>query len=176
MHCTQCGQPIQDGGLFCGACGTPSPAATAASPGVVTTAPGPAAAPATGTKACPFCGEQIMQVAVRCRHCSSDLTARPGPGGIVVQGPTGMPQGAPSIVIQNVQAGPPVQQQYIPRQYKNPAVAMLLSIFFPGGGQFYNGHAGKGILIFCTCWLIIPWIWGIIDAYTSAQRINRVGF
>jgi TM2 domain-containing membrane protein YozV len=82
----------------------------------------------------------------------------------------------PSIVIQNVQASQPAQQAFVPHQVKNPGIAMLLSIIFPGGGQFYNGHAGKGILIMCTFWLVIPWIYGIFDAYACANRINRVGF
>lgn len=28
------------------------------------------------TKACPYCGEQILAVAVKCKHCGSDLAAR----------------------------------------------------------------------------------------------------
>jgi TM2 domain-containing membrane protein YozV len=118
-----------------------------------------------------------MQAAVRCRFCSSDLTApRQQGGGIVVTGPPPAAAG-PSIVIQNVQAAqPPAQQAFIPHQVKNPGLALLLSIIFPGGGQFYNGHVGKGILILCTFWLIIPYIYGIFDAYSSANRINRVGF
>jgi TM2 domain-containing membrane protein YozV len=75
----------------------------------------------------------------------------------------------PSIVIQNVQSSQPAQQQFVPHQVKNPGIAMLLSIVFPGGGQFY-------ILILCTFWLVCPWIYGIFDAYASANRINRVGF
>jgi hypothetical protein len=117
-----------------------------------------------------------MQAAIRCRHCSSDLTApRQQQGGIIVTGP---PAGTaqPSIVIQNVQASQPPPPAFVPREIKNPGIAMLLSVIFPGGGQFYNGHAGKGILILLTFWLVIPWIWGIFDAYSSANRINRVGF
>jgi hypothetical protein len=29
------------------------------------------------TKACPFCGEQILEVAVKCKHCQSALTELP---------------------------------------------------------------------------------------------------
>src|SRR5260370_32485983 len=174
MNCTQCGQVIQRATRFCPGCGAAVAAVAAAAVGgaVSSAVGGPAP-----TKACPFCGEQIMQAAVRCRFCSSDLTAQPGShGGIVVQGPGSALTGVPSIVIQNVQSSQPAHSQYIPHEVKNPGVAMLLSIVFPGGGQFYNGHAGKGILILCTCWLVIPWIWGIFDAYSCAKRINRVGF
>lgn len=170
MTCTNCGKMVADGAFFCNGCGTAVPSA-AISPGQTTVAPS-----APTTKPCPYCGEQIMQAAIRCRFCSSDLTApRQQQGGIVVTGPptTG---GQPSIVIQNVQAASPTQPAFAAQQYKNPGIAMLLSIVFPGGGQFYNGHPGKGILILCTFWLVIPWIWGIFDAYSCANRINRVGF
>lgn len=176
MNCTHCGQPIADGAKFCVSCGTSASSAVAAA--AAGYGAGTVTAPATpATKPCPFCGEQIMQAAVRCRFCNSNLTGSLSPapaGGVVVQGPSsaGAP---PQIVIQNVQTqqSPPA---FVPREIKNPGLAMLLSIIFPGGGQFYNGHAGKGILILCTCWLILPWIWGIFDAYSCAKRINRVGF
>lgn len=172
MTCTNCGQAVQEGMSFCSGCGTGVALATAATVG---TAPGPLIA-APATKACPLCGEQIMQAAVRCRFCNSDLTAaRQQQGGIALNAPPAGTTQGPSIVIQNVQAGHPAQQ-FVPQQIKNPGIAMLLSIVIPGGGQFYNGHAGKGVLILFTCWLIIPWIYGIFDAYACANRINRVGF
>jgi TM2 domain-containing membrane protein YozV len=62
------------------------------------------------------------------------------------------------------------------RQYKNPGVALALAIIFPGAGQFYNGHIGKGILVLVTAWLVIPYIWSWFDAYSCAKRINAVGF
>src|SRR5689334_11951276 len=34
--------------------------------------------PAAGdTKPCPFCGEEIKKVAVRCKHCQADLSKQP---------------------------------------------------------------------------------------------------
>ncbi|MEI8350020.1 MAG: hypothetical protein WCI77_07690 [Candidatus Omnitrophota bacterium] len=56
---------------------------------------------------------------------------------------------------------------------RNPAIAALLSFIIAGAGQIYNGQIGKGILIFLTAWLVIPWIYGIFDAYNTAKRINN---
>jgi len=74
-----------------------------------------------------------------------------------------------------------------PKFYKNPAVATILSFFFMGLGQIYNGQIGKGIL-FLVAYIIslllmfiliglittpILWIWGMIDANNSAKRVNE---
>ncbi len=56
---------------------------------------------------------------------------------------------------------------------RNPVIAALLSFVIGGAGQIYNGQVGKGVLIFLTTWLVIPWIYGIFDAYNTAQKINR---
>ncbi len=73
---------------------------------------------------------------------------------------------------------------------KNPGLAAVLSFFYTGLGQIYNGQIGKGILLFlvrlvsdCLFFLIFPlacsfllWIYGMYDAYKSAERINTRGF
>jgi TM2 domain-containing membrane protein YozV len=70
---------------------------------------------------------------------------------------------------------------------KSPAVSVLLSVFIPGLGSMVNDNVGVGvaILIFNIIgWILaivligIPlaigtWIWGLVDAYQSAQRWNR---
>ena len=69
---------------------------------------------------------------------------------------------------------------------KNPGIAAVLSFFWTGVGQIYNGQIKKGIiligvqilnalLMFLIIGLItypVVWIWGIFDAYKKAERIN----
>jgi TM2 domain-containing membrane protein YozV len=70
---------------------------------------------------------------------------------------------------------------------KNPGVAAVLSFFFCGLGQIYNGQIFKGIVMFVAYSISllmmfiligfitspILWIWGIYDAYRNAERINK---
>ncbi len=56
------------------------------------------------TKSCPYCGEEILAVAVKCKHCGSRLTAPPSPASqlppTIVQPPVeGNPLGNASLVI-----------------------------------------------------------------------------
>ena len=69
---------------------------------------------------------------------------------------------------------------------RSPVIAAILSLFIWGLGQIYNGQFGKGIAYFvigilCAASIMIfiglllaPiwWLIGIVDAYTSAKRIN----
>jgi len=61
---------------------------------------------------------------------------------------------------------------YYEQKKKNAGIATALSFIIPGVGQMYLGKVGKGILILIFCWLIIPWLYGIYDAYTSANNYN----
>lgn len=70
---------------------------------------------------------------------------------------------------------------------KNPILALILSIFFPGIGQFYNGQPKKGILLIIAAIIsvalfiimigavlyLIVWVYALYDAYTSAVSINN---
>ena len=69
---------------------------------------------------------------------------------------------------------------------KSPGLAAVLSFFFCGLGQIYNGQILKGLIFvvaYAASWLMmwivigfattpILWIWGMVDAYRTAQRIN----
>lgn len=79
---------------------------------------------------------------------------------------------------------PYYQQGYAPQlvpyvKRKDPGVALLLSFFFPGLGQIYNGDVGKGIAFMIAFWLliwvfigVIFWVWAMADAYQTANSIN----
>jgi TM2 domain-containing membrane protein YozV len=101
------------------------------------------------------------------------------------------------VVVQNQIQAPPViypapygMPAYPPVHYvrrKDPGVAVLCSFFLPGAGQLYNGQVGKGLafmvatvvnffLLFIGIGFLTglaTWIWGMIDAHGTAERINR---
>lgn len=70
---------------------------------------------------------------------------------------------------------------------KSAGLALLASFFIPGLGSMINGEVGKGVLILVGYVICIPfalfyigiplmlalWIYGMVDAYTSAQNWNR---
>lgn len=70
---------------------------------------------------------------------------------------------------------------------KNPALSVLLSMLIPGLGSMVNENAGVGVailalnivgLLLSLVLIGIPlvlgsWIYGLVDAYKSAQRWNR---
>jgi TM2 domain-containing membrane protein YozV len=72
---------------------------------------------------------------------------------------------------------------------KNPATASILSFLFIGLGQAYNGEITKAVVflilyaisIILTFFMIgfvttpILWLWSMVDAYRSSQKMNQVG-
>lgn len=70
---------------------------------------------------------------------------------------------------------------------KNPGIAAVLSVFWTGVGQIYNGQIIKGLILIVVqminsalMWVLIGfitfpivWIWGIYDAYKTAERMNK---
>lgn len=61
----------------------------------------------------------------------------------------------------------------VKKEEHSPALAVILSFIIAGLGQIYNGQVWKGLLIFITSLLVIPWIIGMFDAYFVAKKISR---
>lgn len=144
------------------------------------------------------CGQKMTvddaQVGVQfgCVNCGHPFVVPPNPLGsdlVPLTPPPAQPPAQPPP-----QQTPFVQAQYQPQahvyvssQPKNAGLAAVLSFLYCGLGQIYNGQIGKGIgflflYSFCLllCLLIIGfilapvvWIIGIIDAYSTAEGINR---
>ena len=53
---------------------------------------------------------------------------------------------------------------------RTPWLRALASLLLPGAGQAMNGEPGKAIAVLLTCWLIVPWIFGVFDAWRVARR------
>jgi TM2 domain-containing membrane protein YozV len=73
-------------------------------------------------------------------------------------------------------------QPPIVKKEKNALAAALFSVLFTGSGQVYNGQTMKGIGILIAAIIgyflfVIPGliviIYGIYDAYTTAQKMNK---
>jgi TM2 domain-containing membrane protein YozV len=68
-------------------------------------------------------------------------------------------------------------------ELRSPSTAALLSTFFPGAGQLYNGQVGKGMAFFMATIVglvlgplaVIPYVWSIVDSYNTSRRINAYG-
>ncbi len=70
---------------------------------------------------------------------------------------------------------------------KDARLALILSLIFPGLGQIYNGQTDKGVLFLlagaASCAMILlfliglaagsaVWVWSMVDAYKTAEKLN----
>jgi TM2 domain-containing membrane protein YozV len=115
---------------------------------------------------CSSCGTQASDTDQTCSNCGRALAAAPVP--------------APYAVAQP-------QQVILVKSGKNSGLAAVLSFFWCGLGQIYNGQLGKGLIVGFVYFLSvlamalligfittpILWIWGMYDAYQTAERLNR---
>ena len=69
------------------------------------------------------------------------------------------------------------------KQLKVPLISLILSTFYPGMGQIYNGDSlKKGLLLIFGCMFgsflflipgLIIWVYGMYDAYITADKMNK---
>jgi len=115
--------------------------------------------PKSPGKYCPECGKELQNPnAVVCPSCGEAL--------------------GKAAVSQSGGAGPKQKEEFL---------AVALSFFVPGLGQLYNGQVGKGVAYFiiaivflCMTLIVIGallyliwWLVSMVDAYTTAGKINR---
>ena len=78
-----------------------------------------------------------------------------------------------AIRLMRLQDPPPMVEAVSFGRKNSAALAVFLSIVFPGGGQFYNGQVKKGLFVLFTFWLMGPYLWSWFDAYAGARRVSR---
>ncbi len=113
-------------------------------------------------KRCPFCGERVIDFAVKCRYCRSSLDSSVE----VVQEKT----------IRDARHNRPDFR-------KDPILTSLLNLIFPGAGYMYLGLFSKGLmwfLIAVIAWffvrglgLIGVYLWVMYDSARQARAMNR---
>lgn len=129
---------------------------------------------------CSGCGRAMSATDQFCPGCGR----KTGPGATASLAPTAGTAVAPAQAMPHPMPVP--QQIIVVRSQKSPGVAAVLSFFWAGLGQIYNGEIGKGIL-FMVLYLVsaflmfavigfittpILWIFGMVDAYKTAEKIN----
>ena len=138
----------------------------------------------TNEKTCPVCGHKINNGKF-CPNCGKDL-------GSQTIGQESRPQkyckNCGSQIDLNAEICPKCGvRQMAAKTEKSPAIALVLSFIFPGIGQIYNDQTKKGIYLivgYIVSWLLIViligallilliWLYGMYDAYTSAKAINE---
>jgi len=61
-----------------------------------------------------------------------------------------------------------------PKFYKNPSIAVVLSFFWPGLGQIYNGEIGKGILFLIAAGVSAGLMWVLIGFYLYSAANSKL--
>lgn len=122
---------------------------------------------------CNQCGNEVPESSRFCGACGASLAMERG-SNLTSNVQSSSRSGHVSIAAQP------------PKFYKNPSLATILSFFWAGLGQIYNGEVGKGIFFIIAAgisgllmfvvigffiWPIV-WISGMVDANNSAKRIN----
>jgi TM2 domain-containing membrane protein YozV len=135
---TKCGKVK---GLFMGLSNSSQSIAVASQP-EVERLPQTITAPVVSEKSCPFCGESIALVAVKCKHCGEFLDAK-------LRSASSQPP-KPSIVMQPQSVVHVVNNVSTSGPRWSRILAAFLSFLIPGLGQMYKGQLFNGLI-----WLVV---------------------
>ena len=141
-----------------------------------------------GDQYCDSCGAKI-ETALSCKKCGAQLEpdvqfcdscgAKIGEGKRAVPSEPSNQEPTPTTLPNIIQQEPPVSPS---TQKKSPGLALIASFFIPGLGQIYNGKTAKGFAIFFGSLIgslifyipgLIVWIYGMFDAYSTANKMNK---
>ncbi len=121
---------------------------------------------------CSTCGTQAEPSAQHCGGCGAAVST------VAATGMAAAPAFAPRMS---------QPQTIVIQSGKSAGLAAVLSFFWCGLGQIYNGEIGKGIaflilyvvsilLMFILIGFLttpVLWVWGMVDAYRTAERLNQ---
>jgi predicted Zn finger-like uncharacterized protein len=125
---------------------------------------------------------------VRCPHCQTVVVHNAAVAGKVVTCPSCHQTFQMPETVAYATASPAYSAgSLLGPNPKNAGLAAVLSFFWTGVGQIYNGQITLGLLMMAghficvlLCFVIIGiplllilWIWGIYHAYNTAEKINR---
>ena len=139
-------------------------------------------------KTCPNCGKEVDDGVKFCANCGTKVDGSQDSSTVVI--PTKFCQGCGKKIDFNATTCPYCGFTSNVTKIKEPILSLVLSLLLPGLGQIYNGEVKKGIIfiildiVFIALAFIIIgaflyfilWVYGMYDAYTTAEKINKGEF